>query len=98
MKKVIFTWVGFFMLEFFLAGCGPTYVVVRSKPIPPHYVRPHAPGPGYVWIEGEWTWGGTRYLYHPGYWAVPKHRFHRYIPGHWQQRRDGWIWVRGHWN
>jgi hypothetical protein len=32
-------------------------------------VRPVAPGPGYVWIDGYWYAEGGRYRWHAGYWS-----------------------------
>lgn len=37
----------------FLQGCGPSYVV-RERPVSTYTVRPVAPRPGYIWIEGDW--------------------------------------------
>ncbi|MDQ6842831.1 MAG: hypothetical protein M3Z92_00565 [Bacteroidota bacterium] len=82
----------------FLVGCGPSAVVVRTRPEPPVYVRPIAPGPGYIWIEGEWIPRGHGYVYRQGYWQAPVRRYHQYREGHWQKRRGGWYWVPGRWN
>ncbi|MEP7228662.1 MAG: hypothetical protein ABI691_00340 [Ginsengibacter sp.] len=82
----------------FITGCGPSAVVVHTRPAPPVYARPIAPGPNYVWIDGEWLHRGRHYTYRKGYWAPPRARYHQYMGGHWQQRRSGWYWVPGHWN
>ena len=44
MKKLISFVSILFAILFFLAGCGPSSVVVRTQPAPPVYVRPAAPG------------------------------------------------------
>ena len=82
----------------FIAGCGPSAVVVRTRPQPPVYVRPVAPGANYVWIDGEWIRRGRHYNYRNGYWTLPRARYHQHNSGHWQQRRDGWYWIPGRWD
>ena len=81
-----------------LAGCGPSEVVVRSRPQPPAYARPVSPRANYVWVDGEWIRRGHRYVYRRGYWAAPRANYHSYRSGHWEQRRNGWYWVTGRWN
>ncbi|MEP7252169.1 MAG: hypothetical protein ABI683_07305 [Ginsengibacter sp.] len=81
-----------------LAGCGPSEVVVRSRPVAPVYVRPVAPRPNYVWVEGNWIKRGHHYVYRRGYWVAPRASYHQYQSGHWEQRRNGWYWVSGRWN
>jgi hypothetical protein len=98
MKKLFSIFGLLFIVLIFITGCGPSYVTVRTRPEPPLYARPVAPGGNYVWIDGEWIRSGHGYAYRQGYWAAPRPRYHQYIPGHWQQRRHGWFWVRGHWN
>lgn len=93
MKKLILLSALFFIL-IFISGCGPSAMVVRERPEPPYYVRPVAPAPGYVWIDGNWMWRGNQYVYKQGYWAAPRPGI-RYSPGHWQRKRKGWIWKRG---
>ena len=98
MKKIFST---LSILIFFLlvmAGCGPSSVVVHTRPAPPVYVRPAAPYPNYVWVDGEWIRSRNGYVYRKGYWAPPRTRYHHYRPGHWEQRRHGWYWVSGRWN
>ena len=40
-----------------LAGCSAGYVTERPAEVT--YVRPGSPGPGYVWIGGEWEYSET---------------------------------------
>jgi hypothetical protein len=98
MKKLFSTLALFILVLIFATGCGPSSVTVRTRPVAPVYARPAAPGGNYVWIDGEWIRSGRDYVYRRGFWAAPRARYHQYIPGHWQQRRHGWIWVSGHWN
>lgn len=46
----------------------PAPVVVAPPVV--GYVPP-CPGPGYVWIGGNWIFQGGRRMYHPGYWRAP---------------------------
>jgi hypothetical protein len=75
-----------------------TRAVVTTRPEPPAavIVRPAAPRPDYVWIDGEWDWRGSRYVYRQGYWAPPRHGY-VWISGHWARRGNGWEWQKGHW-
>ena len=41
--------------------------VVVAPPVVSTYVPP-CPGPGYVWIGGNWVFRGGPGLYRPGYW------------------------------
>jgi len=97
MKKLFSTGSIFLILLIFIAGCGPSAVIVSTRPQPPVYVRPVAPGGNYVWIEGEWIRSGHGYIYRQGYWDLRRSRHYQYAQGHWQQRRNGWFWVPGHW-
>jgi len=98
MKKLFLVCISFFIATLFITGCGPSYVVVGTRPAPPVYERPFAPGPGYVWIEGEWVVHRGGYVYKRGYWAPPRRRYHHYMPGHWEQTPRGWYWRHGYWN
>jgi hypothetical protein len=79
-----------------LWSCGPSQVVVSSRPEPPVYVRPVAPRPGWVWIDGDWTWRGGHYVYRQGYWAAPRGA-RTWQQGNWERRGNGWYWRKGHW-
>lgn len=37
---------------------------------PPLIVESYEPVPGYVWMAGSWGWGGSEWVWNPGYWAV----------------------------
>ncbi len=98
MKKIFLLLSTLFFILIYVAGCGPTAVVVRERPYPPPmYVRPVAPAPNYIWVSGEWIYRGNGYVYRQGYWRAPRPRYHYYTEGHWQQRRQGWVWIHGHW-
>ncbi len=61
MKKLLFILSILFTALIFLSRCGPSSVVVRARPQPPVYVRPVAPGAGYIWVNGEWIRRGHGY-------------------------------------
>ncbi|MGN6249049.1 MAG: hypothetical protein ACTHNG_11905 [Ginsengibacter sp.] len=96
MKKVHFI-SPFIIIFFFVASCRQSRVVVRERPVPPHYVQPLAPGPGYIWHGGEWIKYRHTYVYHKGFWMKAPGSHRSYIEGHWVRRRAGWIWIPGHW-
>ena len=33
-------------------------------------VEQYDPVPGYVWVSGGWNWGGSEWIWTPGYWSV----------------------------
>ncbi len=96
MKKFLFL-SPLVLMFFFITGCKPSRVVVRERPVPPHYVQPLAPGPNYVWYRGEWTRHGNTYIYQKGFWMKASSNRRDYAGGYWQRRRGGWIWIPGHW-
>jgi hypothetical protein len=97
MKKIVFV-ATLILMFIFITGCRPVRVVVRERPIEPHYVQPLAPGPNYTWHNGDWIRYGNTYVYHKGFWMKAPSNHRNYISGHWQSRRAGWVWVQGHWS
>jgi hypothetical protein len=85
------------MLIISVASCGPSEVIVSERPVEPVYERPVAPGPDYVWVDGEWYSSGGRYAYRNGYWVKPHHS-QTWQRGEWQQKGNGWYWHKGHWH
>jgi YXWGXW repeat-containing protein len=72
------------------------YVEVEEEPPPPRVVVMPAPRPGFIWIEGRWTWSGGRYIWHDGYYE--RERVGSiYEQGRWERRGRGHVWVDGHW-
>jgi hypothetical protein len=74
-------------------------IVVNIRPSRPTVVvsRPPAPGPGYVWIDEDWSAQGNKYVWKGGYWAPqPKHG-KSFNKGYWKQNKKGWHWVPGRW-
>jgi hypothetical protein len=95
MKKILLAIV-FTTIVFTLVSCEGSYIVT-SQPVAPYYVRPIAPGPGYIWIDGDWMFEGGTYVWHEGYWGLPRGR-RNWQAGHWENRNNGWHWHRGGWH
>lgn len=55
---------------------GPAYstTIYAAPPSPPPRIeyRGLPPGPGQVWVDGYWNWGGSRYLWVPGRWSAQR--------------------------
>jgi len=67
-----------------------------GAPPPPRVVRvrPVAPGPGYLWVDGYWYAEGHRWRWHNGYWTRPP-----YEGAHWvAPRHDGQRFFAGYWD
>jgi hypothetical protein len=80
------------------SGCYAHSAYVRVPPPPLRAeVYGYAPGPGYVWVNGFWRWGGRRYVWAPGYWARPPRRHSQWVPGRWESSPRGYYWQRGRW-
>lgn len=72
-------------------------VIVKVRPEAPVVVRPPAPSPRHIWIDGGWVVRGGRYVHKNGYWAAPRRGRH-WVDGYWAPRRHGYVWVSGHWS
>jgi hypothetical protein len=98
------------LATFVLAGCvvaplpppqvavqpGPVVVAPMAPPLPLAETVVVAPGPGYVWLGGYWSWTGGRHLWTPGHWA-PHHPGYRWVPRQWEYGPGGWHQRGGHW-
>ncbi|HLK47402.1 MAG TPA: YXWGXW repeat-containing protein [Bryobacteraceae bacterium] len=84
----------------FLAGgllFGQVSIGVRiGAPPPPRVlrVRPVAPGPDYLWVDGYWYVVGGRYRWHEGYWTRPPYSGAHWVPAH----HDGERFFDGYWD
>jgi outer membrane lipoprotein SlyB len=72
-----------------------TYVTVAPPP-PPMETMIVAPGPGYVWVGGEWVWNGG-WVWLGGHWAWPPYPHAVWVRGNWDRGPHGWHGTRGHW-
>ena len=79
------------------AAVPPGEVVVTEAPPQPQLdVLVAAPGPGYVWTPGYWSWRG-HWVWVGGRWVIAPHPRAVFVPGRWVRHGHGWVWVRGHW-
>ena len=79
----------------FLFSCAATVYVPDPPPAPKDEIKPPAPGPKAVWVEGWWKWSGGHHVWVPGHWV--KNSKGNWVAGHWDKRPHGWVWVKGHW-
>jgi WXXGXW repeat (2 copies) len=77
-----------------LSSCGVSYV--DSQPSEVVDVQGIAPGPGYVWIGGDWVWSGGTYIWHTGHWGRGRGG-RSWNTGHWEHGSRGYRWRRGGW-
>jgi hypothetical protein len=96
MKKFILI-VAFAFSLLSIVSCEGPGLIVGAQLSTPVYERPGAPGPDYIWIDGDWVVENGNYVWHEGYWSRP--RGHRaWQAGNWEQRNNGWSWRRGRWH
>lgn len=78
----------------------PPATVVTSDEPPPAPDQPvyAAPGPGYVWVGGEWQWNGVGWVWVGGQWMYPPWPNAVWVHGYWYRGPfGGWRHARGHW-
>ncbi|HUC85529.1 MAG TPA: YXWGXW repeat-containing protein [Candidatus Acidoferrales bacterium] len=73
-----------------------TVVVQQPPPPPPEEPVIVAPGPGYVWVSGEWVWNGG-WFWRAGYWGLPPYPHAVWVHGYWYHGAHGWRHFSGHW-
>lgn len=79
------------------ASPAPQSVVVEQAPPPPPVETVVvAPGPDYVWVDGEWNWQG-RWVWIGGHWGYPPHPHAVWIVGRSWHDHYGWHHERGYW-
>jgi len=102
MKKIPFIVTFLLVAGMFISTGAKAQVVIKVRPEwheDPHYVRPPAPSPHHVWIDGEWKWDehAHRYVHVPGYWVAERPGSF-WVPGHWAAAPGGEEWIAGHWS
>ena len=75
---------------------GSTAYIQQAPPPPPAPTVVVAPGPGYIWIGGEWVWNGG-WFWVGGHWAYPPYPRAVWIGGRVWHDDHGWHNARGHW-
>jgi len=78
----------------------PTTVVNSDEPPSPETETVAvAPGPGYIWIGGEWQWNGAGWVWIGGRWAYPPWPGAVWVHGYWYRGPfGGWRHAHGHWH
>jgi hypothetical protein len=71
-------------------------IVQQAPPPPPVETVVVAPGPDYVWMDGEWIWNG-RWFWVGGHWGYPPYPHAMWIGGRDWHDHYGWHHDRGHW-
>jgi hypothetical protein len=94
MKKYFSFLLSLTMAIFLLVSCAPSVVTVRPSPVVK--IRPLAPSPAHIWVNGNYVWRGGHYVFVDGYWAKP-HNGRHWIEGYWRPKRGGYVWVPGRW-
>ena len=76
----------------------PATTTVVSEPPPPAPSDPVvvAPGPDYVWIDGEWLWNGG-WVWVGGHWGYPPYPHAVWVHGYWNHGTYGWRRTPGRW-
>ncbi|HEY1718274.1 MAG TPA: glycine zipper domain-containing protein [Verrucomicrobiae bacterium] len=74
----------------------PTVVETAPPPAPVETVVGVAPGPDYLWVDGEWEWNGT-WIWVGGHWGHSPYPHAIWIRGDWARGPHGWYRRPGHW-
>jgi hypothetical protein len=88
---------GFIVLTGVSAFAGQVSLGIRiGAPPPPRVlaVRPVAPGPGYLWVDGYWYPVAGHYRWHAGYWTRPPYEGAHWVGPH----HDGQMFFNGYWD
>lgn len=73
-----------------------TGYVAQPPPPPPMETVYVAPGPGYVWVGGEWAWHG-RWVWTGGRWVYPPRHGAVWVRTTWSHGPRGYYRHHGHW-
>ncbi len=79
-----------------VAASQPVVAAVPPPPPAPVETMVIAPGPDYVWVDGEWLWNGS-WVWVTGHWIVPPYAHAVWIRGGWVRGTRGYRREPGHW-
>jgi|SRR5665213_931982 len=100
MKKIKVMFIASTAILLMSSAAASAQVVIRERMVAPRVevVRPVAPGPHYIWVEGEWRWRKHlgRYDWVRGYW-LKERPGREWIPGRWADVPGGVRWEAGYW-
>jgi hypothetical protein len=95
LRKLVFTSIVGCMLTL---GAMAGEVVVRvGPPAAVGETRGPSPGAGYIYTKGYHRWDGNAYVWVPGEWRRPPHERAKWVDHRWEHRKDGYVFVEGHW-
>ena len=95
MKKILLA-----SLFGFALGLIPVHAEVVIKLRPPVSVREHRdsrPSNRHVWVGGYHKWDGNAYAWEKGRWEEPPHARGVWVAPRYVKRRDGYVFMEGHW-
>jgi len=74
-------------------------MVQQAPPPPPAYSEtvPPPPAPNAVWSPGYWVFDGRSYRWVAGAWLIPPPGAHAYVPAHWENQGDRYVYVQSSW-
>jgi len=72
-------------------------VAAQAPPPPQPQTVVVAPGPDYVWADGEWVWSGGTWVWIGGRWILPPYPHAVWVGVRWERGPRGWYRVGGHW-
>ena len=75
---------------------GAEVVVAEAPPAPMVETVTISPGPGFLWIGGNWVWRGHWY-WERGHWLRPPHPGAVWVPHHYFFRDGHHVFIRGGW-
>jgi outer membrane lipoprotein SlyB len=74
-----------------------TVVIPQAPPPPPVETVVVSPGPGYLWVGGEYEWNGIGWIWVRGHWGYPPRSHAVWVGGRSWHDGHGWHNERGHW-
>lgn len=85
-------------IGFSIISANAAEVVIKLRPpIAIHERRAPRPSPRHVWVTGYHRWDGHAYVWQPGEWQVPPREHAVWVAPRYTHRRDGYVFVEGHW-
>lgn len=76
-------------------------IYVHTPPPPPRVETVPVLPPERVemerWQPGYWQWTGAEYSWVDGHYVGMPRRGADWVPGRWESRPDGWVYIQGHW-
>ena len=78
------------------SDAGMEVVVDQAPPMPEVETMTIAPGPGFVWVPGAWSWRG-QWVWDRGHWAHPPQAGAVWVSPRFEVREGRKVFIRGGW-